>query len=498
MTVVDRTSLTYAVDRTTLQPKVVFTGPPSTVAGPEGPPGPPGGSVSFEGQWADSPGREWLAMGDSPTDTADMVGHGGQLYICVVTHVAGSTNEPGVGVDWETYWTQPPPPAEGLSAYDLAVANGDFVGTEEEFTEALVKWFPFDADPDAALATDSDLLIATQKAVKAYVDAQRAAVKSEILGGVGPAFDTLVELAAEDAAAAAALAAGLATKQPSHANLTDISGIAKSDDDVVQVKGGVYVGRTMAQLRADLGTVLGWIPATGTFTSPTASGSSAVGTSGGTLVPSVDWTTSLQASDRIAFTQDGVDKVGILTAVASGLLTFYLGTGATLTGTAVTNVRFSKHATPQGLVKNPLLWTATLINDATAPSQPNPVSGTVYNLGSLQGVCPIGAWSLHLNAAMLAYTTSARDAEGTIDVSLTATGVGTGRLRINARVGSPNVGTVSFPVVAQTGGEVEEDRLFAAPTTLFLTAYTLIPGLATITANGSIVPTRLRAVCAYL
>ena len=35
-----------------------------------------------------------------------VVSHGGNTYTCIKTHVADSTNEPGVGANWQTYWSQ--------------------------------------------------------------------------------------------------------------------------------------------------------------------------------------------------------------------------------------------------------------------------------------------------------------------------------------------------------------------------------------------------------
>jgi len=35
-----------------------------------------------------------------------VVENGGSFYICILPHTASATNEPGVGVDWETYWAE--------------------------------------------------------------------------------------------------------------------------------------------------------------------------------------------------------------------------------------------------------------------------------------------------------------------------------------------------------------------------------------------------------
>jgi len=37
----------------------------------------------------------------------DIVSHGGKEYTCILEHISSANNEPGVGVDWETYWSGP-------------------------------------------------------------------------------------------------------------------------------------------------------------------------------------------------------------------------------------------------------------------------------------------------------------------------------------------------------------------------------------------------------
>jgi len=51
----------------------------------------------------------------------DLVGNNGDAFLCILTHTAGATNEPGVGVDTATYWLKY---AEGLTSDQLAAMAG--------------------------------------------------------------------------------------------------------------------------------------------------------------------------------------------------------------------------------------------------------------------------------------------------------------------------------------------------------------------------------------
>lgn len=44
----------------------------------------------------------------SPPFVSDRVRHSSKLYMCIKAHTSSSTNEPGVGPDWETYWGELP------------------------------------------------------------------------------------------------------------------------------------------------------------------------------------------------------------------------------------------------------------------------------------------------------------------------------------------------------------------------------------------------------
>ena len=69
----------------------------------------------------------------------------------------------------------------------------------------------------------------------------------------------------------------LDAKQPLDADLTAIAALAPANDDVIQRKGGAWVNRTMAQLKADLALVLADITAALGFTPVNKAGDSMTG-----------------------------------------------------------------------------------------------------------------------------------------------------------------------------------------------------------------------------
>lgn len=162
-------------------------------AGGEGPQGPPGAGLDWQGPWLTS----------TPYVVGDGVENDGSSYICISAHTSGSSSEPGVGGSWETYWNLfaargdtgptgatgpagdtgptgatgpkgdtgdqgPPGAAGGVQGPDDSVVGdvavwADTVGEELEDSGISI-------DADGELAADSDDRLATQKAVKQYVD----------------------------------------------------------------------------------------------------------------------------------------------------------------------------------------------------------------------------------------------------------------------------------------------------------------------------------------
>jgi hypothetical protein len=61
-----------------------------------------------QGSTSNSGGYIWKGAWQSgtPYNDQDQVGNGGDLFICVLPHTAGAANEPGVGANWEQYWSR--------------------------------------------------------------------------------------------------------------------------------------------------------------------------------------------------------------------------------------------------------------------------------------------------------------------------------------------------------------------------------------------------------
>jgi hypothetical protein len=73
--------------------------------GPAGPPGPAGDGVGsgmkYSGVW--TTGTEYYFEGGVPSQT-NLVKYKDVMYICIVSHIADDTTEPGLGANWETNW----------------------------------------------------------------------------------------------------------------------------------------------------------------------------------------------------------------------------------------------------------------------------------------------------------------------------------------------------------------------------------------------------------
>lgn len=57
--------------------------------------------------------------------TADLVTNGGITYICIASHTSSAADEPGVGANWQTYWTVLMVPPGGRSSPPASSTNND-------------------------------------------------------------------------------------------------------------------------------------------------------------------------------------------------------------------------------------------------------------------------------------------------------------------------------------------------------------------------------------
>ena len=136
----------------------------------------------------------------------------------------------------------------------------------------------------------------------------------------------------------------------------------------------------------------GWYPAGETYTFGAADSPSF------TVTITGDLTTKYSAGMRVKLTHSATTKYFIITKVAYSApdttLTLYGGTDYTLSAGAITSPFFSTHKAPLGFPLDPTKWTVET-TDVTSRSQASPVSGTWYNLGTVNIVLPIGAWDTY-------------------------------------------------------------------------------------------------------
>lgn len=158
------------------------------------------------------------------------------------------------------------PPADALTGAELLLLVQD--GNSRSLVLALLMPYilgelgsaaALDIDPDGALAANSDLRLATQKAVRTAID---AAINGLINSAPGT-LDTLGEIAtalAADEGALAALTATVAGKLAKAANLSDLA-------DVPTARGNLGANRRQAVLQI-VGTPLGASEVLGTIAPP--------------------------------------------------------------------------------------------------------------------------------------------------------------------------------------------------------------------------------------
>ena len=106
---------------------------------------------------------------------------------------------------------------------------------------------------------------------------------------------------------------------------------------------------------------------------------------------STDLTSKISVGMKIKLTQSTV-KYFIVTAITSTTITLYGGTDYTLLDTTITDVYFSSVKAPFGFPINPDKW-SVIVTDTTLRSQ-TPSGTTVYNLGGVNIIIPIGIWNV--------------------------------------------------------------------------------------------------------
>lgn len=119
---------------------------------------------------------------------------------------------------------------------------------------------PTALDTDGTLAANSDLKIATQKAVKTYTDTKQP-LDSDLtaIAGLTATTDNILMSVASAWASRTpsqvktALGLVIGTDVEAHdADLTTIAGLTPTNDDIIQRKAGAWINRSMSQVKTDL------------------------------------------------------------------------------------------------------------------------------------------------------------------------------------------------------------------------------------------------------
>ena len=157
---------------------------------------------------------------------------------------------------------------------------------------------------------------------------------------------------------------------------------------------------------------LGWNLINATLTYASADGPTFVANT------SIDLTSIISEGMKIKLTQTTV-KYFIVTAITSTTITLYGGTDYTLAIASITLPYFSSMKAPFGFPLNPDKWSVT-VTDITLRSQ-IPVGATVYNIGGVNIVIPIGVWNVSFSVLAQIGSAAATSGPKYMTVSLSTT-----------------------------------------------------------------------------
>lgn len=229
----------------------------------------------------------------------------------------------------------------------------------------------------------------------------------------------------------------------------------------------------------------GWTASTATWSYSSADSPTFV------ISINADMTTILCAGMRIKLTQT-TTKYFIVTVVGSysagaTLVTVYGGTDYTLANAAITNPYYSGMKAPFGFNLSKSKWSVVL-TDSTRRQQT--ASGTtVYNLGSLSIVAPIGRWI----PKWLVYLETSHSPSGNLEISAS---LSTANNTINAAMAIAVAGasTIAGSVISAEFPELN----LAAKTTYYTTATDTWAASNVLYFLNDVVNMRIAFECAYL
>ena len=266
--------------------------------------------------------------------------------------------------------------------------------------------------------------------------------------------------------------------------LTDGSPLTSDDVFPLARSGNNYKATAQA-----LASLLHWTPLAASLTYSSADGANTFVCS-----TSVDLTGIIHLGAKIRVTHASVTKYFFVTAITSSTVTLFGGTDYTLAATAITAPSYSLAKAPPGFPLDPAKWTVEAVNTGSA-SKGSPASGTWYGDTALSPTgpsisIPIGCWRVYY--------------ETVLDADRSAGGVVAQYATLSTSASSETDTSMSTYMqgTSWTSNHVPAHRertlTLTSRTTYYLIIKTTTTSILSINLRGDIVPTVIRAVCAYL
>lgn len=207
----------------------------------------------------------------------------------------------------------------------------------------------------------------------------------------------------------------------------------------------------------------------------------------------VDLTTIIPVGARIKLTQTTA-KFFIVTAITSNSITLYGGTDYDLANAAITSPYFSTVKAPLGFPLDPDKWTV-VITSTSQTQQVSPAQNTWYNHTS--GVLHIGVWNVTYSVVAFADDDSAG---GRVNPTVFSTLSTANNSESNSDFTAHGYGGFTTDMNSYIGFTFTRTNVInlASKTTYYLNIKTNLANQYSIQARGDVVPTKIKAVCAYL
>lgn len=235
----------------------------------------------------------------------------------------------------------------------------------------------------------------------------------------------------------------------------------------------------------------GWVADANTWTYASADSPSFV------VSVNADMTSTISAGMRVRLTQTTV-KYFIVTAVGAFSggateLTLYGGTDYVLDNASVDSPGYSNVKAPFGFPLNPAKWTVEVV-DANDRTQLTPTAGSWYNLNAAHAIdLPVGVWNV-------SYYILLESSDTYLSSILSATLSTANNTESDAKNTSVFYFATGSAIGTAAGGSLHKSMTISvtSATTYYLNSNSGSVTSAELTASGSVQPTVIRAVCAYL